>query len=215
MELIEAVKSGDYDRVKEMVIAGIDINGHGEEQEWTPLNYVAGNGDLKMVKFFIENGADVFNVGRDKRTPYMIALAAGRVEVAKFLREIEEKVDMEKCRDSSKRERKYCKAYHLRDLHKFSGWTDSKINWKEDKDTDEGDKTEGGDKEFSDDNVVFIHQDFTVTQSMYHNENVIYNNITSEWRQFLEDDIQFKVPDDLDLIVPNEDEQEKVKANQS
>ena len=55
--------------------------------------------------------------------------------------------------------------------------------------------------EFGDDDVVFLHEDYTVTQSIWSNENVIYNDVTPEWQNFCNTVLEFKVPDDLDLIV--------------
>ena len=63
------------------------------------------------------------------------------------------------------------------------------------------DDPESDDKGFSDDDVVFLHQDFTVTQSMWHNENVIFNQVVPAWEEFCTDVLKFKVPDDLDLIA--------------
>lgn len=192
LQLIEAVKAEDAATVKELIAAGADVNQEGE-QEWTPLNFAAGKGNLEIVKLLVENGADVFKVGRDLRTPYMIALAAGRVEVVKYLKEVEEQVDPERAR-ASHPTRKYSKAYHLGDLRKFSGWSESKINWKEK-------ETNGAGDEFTDDKIVFIHQDHTVTESMWHNENVIFNQVTPEWETFCAEVLNFSVPDDLSLIV--------------
>ena len=48
---------------------------------------------------------------------------------------------------------------------------------------------------------VFIHQDLTVTRSMWENEDVIFNQISPEWRDFCARELGFKVPDDLDLIA--------------
>lgn len=203
--LIEAVKAGDRAKAESLIQAGADVN-QTEEQGWTPLNFAAGKGDLAMVKLLVENGAEIFKVGRDQRTPYMIALAAGRVSVVKYLREIEDQYPGEK---PERPERKYCKAYHLGDLRKFPRWTEGRINWKEKKEP-ERDKAKAkdgngnGDGPFLDDKVVFIHQDFTVTESMWHNENVLFNEVDPDWKEFCAGSLQFKVPDDLDLIVPNE-----------
>jgi len=140
-------------------------------------------------------------------------LAAGRVEVVKILKEVEEQTDIEKSKESSGREKKYCKAYRLRDFRKFSGWTESKINWTEDKsNTDDGDETGTGDKELADDDVAFIHQDFTVTQSMWHNENVIFNEVTPDWKEFCTEVLEFKVPTDLDLIVSSHDVEDETSS---
>lgn len=89
LELIEAVKAGDYETAEKLIEKGVDIN-QQDQQGWTPLNFAAGKGSMSLVKLLVEKGADVFRAGRDMRTPYMIALAAGRVEVVKYLRAIEE-----------------------------------------------------------------------------------------------------------------------------
>ena len=77
--------------------------------------------------------------------------------------------------------------------------------WKEKKDADRGKEPEiDPNAPFADDKIVFIHQDFTVTESMWQGENVIFNSVTPEWKEFCAGALAFKVPDDLDLIVANE-----------
>jgi hypothetical protein len=201
LALIEAAKEGNQETVEKLIDSGADVN-QGDDQGWTPLNFASGKGNLEMVKLLIKKGADPFKVGRDNRTPYMIALAAGRVEVVKYLREVEDATDPEKAK-SFRPERKYCKAYHLKDLRQYPAWSESRINWKEKKDAKDAKEADQSNGEFTDDKIVFIHQDFTVTESMWHNENVIYNQVDEPWREFCSDSLAFKVPTDLDLIVPN------------
>jgi len=198
LALIEAAREGNQATAEKLIDSGADVN-QGDEQGWTPLNFAAGRGDLAMVKLLIKKGADPFKVGRDNRTPYIIALAAGRVDVVKYLREVEDAHDPEKA-ESLRPERRYCKAYHLKDLKQYPAWSESRINWKEKKDGKEADQSDGA---FTDDKIVFIHQDFTVTESMWHNENVIYNQVDEPWREFCSNSLAFKVPTDLDLMVPN------------
>lgn len=197
LQLIEAVKTGELAIVEELIESGADIN-QQDEQRWTPLNWAAGKGDVAIVKLLLERGADVFKTGRDQRAPYMIALAASRVEAAKLLREAEERAGGENTR--SRQERKYCKAYHLKELRRFPHWTESKIYWKETNQNPHVDGSENDDKAFSDDDIAFLHQDFTVTQSMWHNENVLLNQVTQEWEKFCTEVLKFQVPDDFDLI---------------
>lgn len=196
LALIEAVKAGDFAEAAKLIKSGADIN-QQDEQGWTPLNFAAGKGDLSLIKLLVERGADVFKTGRDLRTPYMIALAAGRVQAVKYLREAEGNYSGEK---PASPQRKYCKAYLLRELRQYSAWSESPLSTM---------KRENGNGEseapFPDDKVVFIHQDFTVTESMWHNENVVFNSVSPGWEEFCTMSLQFKVPDDLDLIVPNED----------
>ena len=201
--LIEAVKAGEHGNARALIENGADLN-QRDEAGWAPLNFAAGKGDLAMVRLLVEKGADPFQTGRDNRTPYMVALAAGRVEVVKYLSEVEGQTDPERAR-SLRPERKYSKAYHLRDLRSYPSWSEVRLNSKE--------RQNGSDRpaahatnELSDDDVVFIHQDFTVTESIWHNENVIFNEINDSWREFCSSRLGYRVPTDLDLIVSNTEE---------
>ena len=193
VQLIAAVKDGDVAAVKGLIESGAEVC-QQDEHGWTPLNWAAGKGDLEIARLLVESGADVFKVGRDQRTPYMIALAAGRVDVVKFLRQAEDDYPGEK---RPRQERPYCKAYHLKDLRQFPAWSECRINWKDRPDS-------GPDRELADDSVVFIHQDFTVTESMWHAENVIFDQVNDEWKEFCSGVLNFRVPDDLDYIIPAE-----------
>jgi len=197
LQLIEAVQAENVVAVKELIKSEVDVN-QQDEQGWTPLNRAAGKGNLEIVKLLVENGADVFKVGRDLRTPYMIALAAGHVEVVKFLQQSEDQAKGQKPR---RPERKYCKAYHLRDLRRFPGWAESKINWKDKSKNGDVSDQKGNEQTFSSDDIVFLHQDYTVTYSMWHDENVIFNQVTPEWEEFCVAELKFKTPDDLELIA--------------
>ena len=192
--LIEAVKEGNRQKVEATINAGADVNVPGSEQEWTALNFAAGKGDLAMVELLVKGGADVFKTGRDNRTPYQIAVAAGHAAVARYLAEAETAAGGDAKRISSREweTRPYCKAYQLRDLRRFAGWSESKTNRTASNDG----ATEG----FSDDDIVFLHQDLTVTQSMFHDENVIMGQVTPAWRAFCTNELGFKVPNDFDLM---------------
>jgi ankyrin repeat protein len=181
LQLIDAVKTGELAKVEEVLNSGSDIH-QQDEQGWTPLNWAAGRGDLDMVKLLLDRGADVFRVGRDQRTPYKISLAARHTNVARLLKE-KEQGSNGTSGDSSPRD--YAKGYVLGDLRKFSGWREENEN----------------SRELSDSDVVFLHQDFTVTQLIWPGEYVIFNQDTPEWRDFCSQQLQFKVPDDFDLIA--------------
>jgi len=181
LQLIDAVKTGELAKVEEVLNSGADIH-QQDEQGWTPLNWAAGRGDVDMVKLLLDRGADVFRVGRDQRTPYKITLAARHTDVARLLKE-KEQASNGTSGDSSPRN--YAKGYLLGDLRKFSGWREENEN----------------SRELSDSDVVFLHQDFTVTQLIWPGENVIFNQDTPEWRDFCSQQLQFEVPDDFDLIA--------------
>jgi hypothetical protein len=123
-------------------------------------------------------------------------LAAAWIEAAHVLREAEDRAGG--AQSQSRQPRQYCKAFYLKDLRQFSGWSESRINWH-----DPGDNTTAEEREapgFSDQDVVFLHQDLTVTQSMWHNENVLFQQRTPAWEAFCTTVLRFQVPDDFDLV---------------
>lgn len=195
-DLIEAVMAGEQATVKALIESGADVK-QQDDQGWTPLSFAAGKGDLPMAKLLVDHGAYPFDVGRDNRTPYMIALAAGHVEVVKFLRAVEDETDLEKA-NSFRPERKFCKAYQLKELREFPYWLEQSAD-SNGKAKAEQEKETG----LTDDKVVFIHQDFTVTESFWHNENVIFDQVSESWRDFCATVLGFRVPTDLDLMVPS------------
>jgi uncharacterized protein len=177
MEFIEAIRAGNRASVEEMLKAGADLT-QQDKQGWTPLNWAAGSGNLEIVELLLENGADPLAVGRDLRTPQMIALAAGHAEIVKRLR----RAEAEAGGSTEQSDRKYCTAYHLGDLRRYPSWT-SEL------------------QDLSDDDVVFLHQDFTVTKSIWAGEDVVFDKVTDEWKNFCSNELRFAVPDSLDLIA--------------
>ena len=196
LQLIEAVKADDSAVVKELIGSGEDIN-QQDEHGWTPLNWAAGKGNLETVMLLVEHGADILKVGRDQRTAYMIALAAGHAEVARFLRQAEGEKAGGKVSSPA---RKYCKAYYLGSFRQFPDWMESRSNRKE-KNNGDASGARQEDKELSEDGIVFLHHDYTVTESMWHDENIIFDKVTPEWKEFCDTVLDFKIPDDLDLIA--------------
>ncbi|MGB8508763.1 MAG: ankyrin repeat domain-containing protein [Pyrinomonadaceae bacterium] len=202
MQLLEVIKAENLDAAKAALEAGADVN-ETDEQGWTPLNWAAGKGNAELVSLLVEKGADVFKVGRDLRTPYMIALAAGHADVARFLRAAEDRVEGEK---PARPERPYCKVYYLAELRKFPHWTENAINPTEIEESSAASNGNGaGSLPPEEEEVGFLHHDFTVTRSMWRGEDVIFNQVTPEWEQFCTETLKFKVPDDLDLLVSNDE----------
>jgi hypothetical protein len=79
--------------------------------------------------------------------------------------------------------RKYCKAYYLRDLRQFNGWTE---------------KREADESELTDEDVVYLWDDFTVVRSpVIPDKGLIFDTVTPEWQEFCTTSLQFAIPEDL------------------
>lgn len=188
MELFEAVKAGNREAVKELITTGAEVN-RQDKQGWTALNWAAAKGHVELIGMLLEHGADPFAVGRDLRTPSMIALAAGQAEAVKVLRSAEAAA---KGGEAVQPGRKFCAPYHLDELRRFPAWPAPAVPSAE---------SNGNNGNNADDpDVVFIHEDYKVTKSIWPDENVIFSDITNEWKDFCRNELKFSVPDDLDLL---------------
>lgn len=78
--------------------------------------------------------------------------------------------------------RKYCKAYYLKDLRAYDGWTE---------------KREEKDPDLTDEDVVYLWDDFVVVRSPVLPGGVIFDNVTQEWQDFCHTTLQFEIPEDL------------------
>jgi Ankyrin repeats (many copies) len=181
--LIELVKNRDLDGLSAALAAGAPVS-ERDDNDWCSLDWAAGEGDPATIQLLLDHGADPSATGRELRTPYQIALAAARVDAARLLREAEETADP----SSADRHvwRPYCKAYQVSDLRRFAGWSEAPA----------GDPLDG-------DSVVFVHDDLTVTRSMWPGEEVVFDAVTDEWAMFCTDHLAFRVPDDFDLVPPH------------
>lgn len=173
-QLIEAAKAGDVNRVQTLIDDGEDLE-QKDDYGWTALNWAAGHGDFAIVRLLLKAGANPVNSGRDLRTPYQIALAAAQVEVASLLQQVGQ--DSGVAPESPVRP--YCKAYPANAFDQFPGWRPAPAA----------------------DAVVYLHQDFSVTASMWHEEDVVFDRVSEDWRNYCRDRLDFHVPTDLELAA--------------
>lgn len=178
-EIFEAAREGDLKSLEALLDGGTDVDAE-DEQGWTALSWAAGQGHADLVRLLLERGADPIHAGRDQRTPLMIARAAGRRDAAELLRAAEQEAGVW---EDPAETRPYCKAYYLRQVAQFPGW-DADL------------ELETGDDGPSEP-VVYLHQDLTVTRSMWHGEDVLYDGSDPAWGPFCRETLEFAVPDDL------------------
>lgn len=81
---------------------------------------------------------------------------------------------------------KYCKSYKLSQLRQFHGWTEKAENARIIRKEVNGEIVEVA-RALTDDDYVYLHGDFTVTDGIFIDENIIFNNVTPEWIEFCRD----------------------------
>ena len=88
--LYEAARvNSSMETVRFLLDKGADVNkGMGM---WKPIHLAVGNGNAKMVKLFLDNGADLAVQNPHLKTPLRMAEEKGYSVIARMLREAEEK----------------------------------------------------------------------------------------------------------------------------
>ena len=78
---------------------------------------------------------------------------------------------------------KYCKAYPLAQLRQFVGWKEKAENARIVRKEVNGEMVTVV-RELTDADYVYLQTDFTVTDGIFIDENVIFSDVTPEWIEF-------------------------------
>lgn len=89
---------------------------------------------------------------------------------------------------------KYCRAYHLRDMRKYRKWTENAANARKEKKEADGKETEGV-RTLTDDSIVYLQENYVVTDDIYKEENILFSSVTPKWEKFCKKELGFEVPD--------------------
>jgi hypothetical protein len=81
----------------------------------------------------------------------------------------------------------YCRAYHARDLAAFSGWRP--------------DLSARADAPLDDASVLYLHEDFRVTDGVFAGEHVVFDDAGDEWRAFCAGALGFAPPARADEVA--------------
>lgn len=91
--LRQAVSDHDLKTLTYLLDHGVDINHNRPDMVYpyqaTPLTVAARMGNMNMVKFLVERGADVTIAEKDGDRPYTIAVANKHIEMAEYLKSLE------------------------------------------------------------------------------------------------------------------------------
>src|SRR5262249_55250338 len=107
---------------------------------------------------------------------------------------------------------KYCKAYQVKDFRQFSGWNGNAQN--PGNDSEQIDAKEDEDKaELNDDDILYLQEDFTVTNGIFLQEGIVYDQVSPEWVDFCKDTLKFEIPVFEPVVIKEASEEEVTVLN--
>lgn len=101
---------------------------------------------------------------------------------------------------------RYCKAYLASDVKKYPGWDPDLENLRQPEAEKPGDEPEER-KELQDDDIVYLQEDLVVTDGIFKDENVLFEDDSEPWKTFCEETLEFEIPEDVKAIAAQEEEE--------
>ena len=88
---------------------------------------------------------------------------------------------------------KYCKAYLAQDFRKYSDWKENLDNLRQEE-SDDGKEVEKR-TELKDDDILYLQETYIVTDGIFLDENIIFDDVTEEWKTFCTNELKFEIPE--------------------
>lgn len=86
---------------------------------------------------------------------------------------------------------KYCKAYPVKKLREFTQWTEYSQNTRKEKNNNH---ESGVNRRLTNDDFLYLQENYIVTDGIVKDENIIFDNVTPEWKRFCQKNLAFEVP---------------------
>lgn len=87
----------------------------------------------------------------------------------------------------------YCKAYPIRRLRGFNQWIEHKENTREENQETDAKEVKIN-RELTDDDFLYLQENYVVTDGSAKDENIIFDNVTPEWKDFCDNVLKFQIP---------------------
>lgn len=91
---------------------------------------------------------------------------------------------------------RYCKAYLVGQIREYPDWTVKRENVRKRTEGEDGNEIEV-DRDLTDDDIVYLQENFIVTDGVFLDEHVIFDDVTPEWKEFCTTKLEFAIPDDV------------------
>ncbi|HZQ46478.1 MAG TPA: hypothetical protein VFC07_05660 [Verrucomicrobiae bacterium] len=90
----------------------------------------------------------------------------------------------------------YCKAYYVKQLREYRNWKEETKSLRKSRQQVDGKEVEVERTSLNDNDIVYLHDSFVVTDDIYKDEHVVFDQVGDEWKQFCREVLAFK-PDSV------------------
>lgn len=91
---------------------------------------------------------------------------------------------------------KYCKAYYAKELRALDMWEENLENLEPKKKEKDGREVEVPRTELEDEDTLYLHDNYTVTDGIFVDEHIIFDKVTDLWKQACHKELGFEIPVD-------------------
>lgn len=89
---------------------------------------------------------------------------------------------------------KYCKAYSVHRLRQFPEWNEKR----------RPETAAETPKVLGDDDYLFVQHNLVVTDGIFVDQNIIFDDVTPAWQDFCKSELRFEIPDYVVPAPPSE-----------
>jgi hypothetical protein len=91
----------------------------------------------------------------------------------------------------------YCKAYLASSMRSYPGWKEKPEALRQPESAVAGGQSVEKRTQLKDDDIVYLQENYFVTDDVFKDQNIIFDDVTEEWRQFCTVEVNFNIPDDV------------------
>lgn len=88
---------------------------------------------------------------------------------------------------------KYCKAYSILKFRAYKDWSEKAENARREKKQEDGKEVEAV-RELTDNDFLYLQENYVVTDGIFKDENIIFDAVTPEWIDYCKNDLKFEIP---------------------
>ena len=89
---------------------------------------------------------------------------------------------------------KYCKAYYAKDFRALEGWQEKLDDLRPETREEHGKEIEIPRTELEDDDILYLHDSYVVTDDVYVDQHVVFDQVTDRWKEACHQQLGFEIP---------------------